>query len=135
MPREDLTGSWRPCALSAGGAGGPVYLVPSLGLTPLSLLRLARAITPRRPTHAFAYAGMDDDLPPHRTLEAMATAYVADLLARSAPGPYLLGGHCVGGSVALEMALQLEARGEPVGRLVLLDSMAPPLSDADGATS
>jgi thioesterase domain-containing protein len=119
--------------LSREGAGAPLYLVPSAGLTPLSLVALARAISPRRPVHAFAYAGMEDDRPPHRTLEAMATTYLMELRAQSPRGPYLLGGHCLGGSVALEMALQLEASGVAVARLVLLDSIAPLVGDADPA--
>jgi thioesterase domain-containing protein len=83
--------------------------------------------------HAFAYAGAEDDRPPHRSVEAMATAYLAELLAHSSTGPYLLGGHCLGGAVALEMALQLEARGQAVARLVLLDSFAPLLTHAGPA--
>jgi hypothetical protein len=35
------------CTLVAGGTGAPLYLVPSVGSTPLSLVRLARAIDPR----------------------------------------------------------------------------------------
>lgn len=122
------------CTLSTDGVDPPLFVVPSVGSTPLALVRLARSIAPRRVVHAFSYAGMDDDLPPHRTVEAMATAYVAELLACSPRGPYLLGGHCFGGAVALEMALELEARGETVARLVALDSMPPPLAvDAAGA--
>jgi thioesterase domain-containing protein len=113
------------CTLAAGGTGAPLYLVPSVGSTPLSLVRLARAIDPRRPVRSFAYAGLEDDAAPHRTLEAMAAACVEELLAASPEGPYLLGGHCLGGTVALEMALQLEARGRNVTRLVVLDSIAP----------
>jgi thioesterase domain-containing protein len=116
------------CTLSTEGVGPPLFVVPSVGSTPLALVRLARSIAPRRVVHAFSYAGMDDDVPPHRTVEAMAAAYVAELLACSPRGPCLLGGHCFGGAVALEMALQLEARGEPVARLLALDSMPPPLA-------
>ena len=118
------------CTLSPAGKGLPYFIVPSVGSTPLALVRLARSIAPRRVVHAFSFAGMEDDLPPHRTVEAMATAYVAEVLACSPCGPYLLGGHCFGGAVALEMALQLEARGETVARLVALDSIPPPLAIA-----
>jgi len=40
-------------------------------------------------------------------------------------GPYLLGGHCVGGVVALEMAQQLTKQGEEVKLLALLDTERP----------
>jgi thioesterase domain-containing protein len=113
------------CTLSPSGDSAPLVLVPSVGTTPLSLVRLARAIEPRRPVHAFAYAGLEDDGPVHETVEAMAEAYVGELVAFAPRGPYLLGGHCLGGVVALEMARQLEARGRVVARLVLVDSIAP----------
>ena len=122
------------CTLVAGGEGAPLHLVPSVGTTPMSLLRLARAISPRRPVRSFAYAGLEDEGPPHDSLEAMAAAYVAELLAMSPRGPYLLGGHCLGGAVALEMALQLEAAGHEVARVAVLDSVAPLLA-SDGSWS
>lgn len=110
------------------GDGASLVLVPSVGTTPLGLVRLARAIVPRRVVHSFAYAGVEDDAPPHRTIGEMASAYVAELVARVPRGPYLLGGHCLGGVVALAMALELEARGLAVERLVVADSI-PPLFD------
>jgi thioesterase domain-containing protein len=123
------------CTLSPGGEGTPLYLVPSVGSTPLSLVRLARSITPRRPVHSSSYAGMEDDQPPHRTLQEMAGAYLAEIRAQSPRGPYLLGGHCLGGTVALEIALQLEARGDAVARLVVLDTMAPLQAGAGSAVT
>ena len=116
--------------LLAAGEGRPVVLVPSVGSTPLSLERLARAIEPRRPVYAFSYAGIEDDSPPQRTLGQMATACVDDLLACEPRGPYLLWGHCLGGSVALAAALELEARGLAVERLVVADSLAPLIADS-----
>ena len=116
------------CTLAAGGTGAPLFLVPSVGTTPLSLVRLARAVVPHRPVHAFAYAGMDeDDAPPHASFSEMARAYADDIVARAPQGPYLIGGHCLGGTVALEIALELESRGAPVARLCVLDAFAPPL--------
>ena len=43
------------------GDGASLVLVPSVGTTPLGLVRLARAIVPRRVVHSFAYAGVEDD--------------------------------------------------------------------------
>jgi pimeloyl-ACP methyl ester carboxylesterase len=39
-------------------------------------------------------------------------------------GPYLLGGYCIGATVAMEMARQLVAKGEKITHLILID---PPL--------
>jgi len=40
-------------------------------------------------------------------------------------GPYVLGGHCDGGLIALEMARQLQEAGERVELVVMVDTQAP----------
>jgi thioesterase domain-containing protein len=51
----------------------------------------------------------------------MAAHYVEKVRAFQPVGPYYLGGYCFGGNVAQEMARQLEAQGERVAVLALLD--------------
>ena len=51
----------------------------------------------------------------------MAARYVETIRAFQPVGPYHLGGYCFGGNVAQEMARQLEAQGESVALLALLD--------------
>jgi thioesterase domain-containing protein len=116
------------CTLASGG-GAPLFVVPSVGTTPMSLVRLARAIEPRRTVHAFAYGGFEDDREPFGSIEAMAKACVAEIVAAAPDGPWLLGGHCLGGTVALEIAQQLGARGGRVACLALMDAIAPILAD------
>ncbi len=38
-------------------------------------------------------------------------------------GPYFLGGYCMGGTIAFEVAQQLHAEGEPTGLLALFDTV------------
>ena len=77
-----------------------------------------------QPIHCFRPLGLFRDESPHRSVEQMAAAYLEDLRRLRPHGPYLVGGECVGGIVAYEMARQLAARGEPVG-LLLLDTWRP----------
>jgi thioesterase domain-containing protein len=56
------------------------------------------------------------------SLEALAAHYNELLVARQPHGPYLLLGYSIGGTIAWEMARQLEARGERVGLLALVDT-------------
>ena len=56
------------------------------------------------------------------TVSAMAAELVRQVRATGAPGPHVLIGHSFGGVLAFEVARQLESVGEPVERLVLLDS-------------
>ena len=54
----------------------------------------------------------------------IAANYIRILKKQQPKGPYLLGGWCYGGVVAHEMACQLEAAGEEVRHLFMLDSHA-----------
>lgn len=56
------------------------------------------------------------------TLEDMARLYVPRLVKAQPAGPFRIGGYCLGGILAWEIARQLEALGRDVECLVLLDS-------------
>ncbi len=69
-------------------------------------------------------------LPPYRsgnenvfTLEDMAAYHIAAMRAHTPHGPYLLGGYCIGATIAIEMARQLVAQGEKVTHLLLIDPL------------
>jgi thioesterase domain-containing protein len=58
---------------------------------------------------------------PLPTVEEMATKHLQDLRAHRPQGPYLIGGFCIGGLIAYEMAHRLKAAGEQVPFVVLID--------------
>jgi thioesterase domain-containing protein len=53
----------------------------------------------------------------------MAALYVKHMRRVQASGPYFLGGYCMGGTLAYEVAQQLHAEGESIALLALLDTM------------
>jgi amino acid adenylation domain-containing protein len=59
------------------------------------------------------------------TFAEMAAAHIQSMRAIQPEGPYLLGGFCNGGLLAYEMARQLEAAGQQVELLVLINPLAP----------
>lgn len=59
------------------------------------------------------------------TIEETATCYIEAMRSVRPEGPYHIGGHSSGGTIAFEMARQLSAQGHEVGVVVLLDSFAP----------
>ena len=67
----------------------------------------------------------------------MAARYLEAVRSVQPRGPYRLGGYCIGGAVAFEMARQLRASGEETGSLLLFDSPGPlsepppPLDEAE----
>jgi amino acid adenylation domain-containing protein len=61
----------------------------------------------------------------HTRIRDMATFYVAHIRRVQPVGPYFFASLCAGGLIAFEMALQLEAQGEKVGFVALLDTLGP----------
>jgi thioesterase domain-containing protein/acyl carrier protein len=61
----------------------------------------------------------------HTRIADMAAYYVEQMQRVRPRGPYYMGGMCAGGVIAFEMAVQLRAKGLPVGAVALLDSAAP----------
>ncbi|UCE20069.1 MAG: amino acid adenylation domain-containing protein [Gemmatimonadota bacterium] len=59
-------------------------------------------------------------------VEDMAAQCIREIETLQPEGPYLLGGACMGGLVAFEMACQLHEQGKEVAVLFLLDSSQPP---------
>jgi aspartate racemase len=54
------------------------------------------------------------------SIEQLAARYIAEIKTAQPKGPYSLGGACVGGVIAFEMARQLRAQGEEVACPLLL---------------
>jgi thioesterase domain-containing protein/acyl carrier protein len=59
------------------------------------------------------------------TVEEVAERSIAAMRSVQDQGPYIVGGHCYGGTVAFEVARQLVTRGEGVGALILFEAPAP----------
>ncbi|MFE2323274.1 amino acid adenylation domain-containing protein [Streptomyces sp. NPDC059385] len=69
--------------------------------------------------------GYNTDERPLETVPEMAERYLVALREEQPHGPYLLAGWSFGGTVAYEMAARLEAAGEEVAFLGLIDAAAP----------
>jgi amino acid adenylation domain-containing protein len=79
-----------------------------------------------QPVYAIQARGSDGADPPNFTIAAMAQDYLEAIRTIRPQGPYLLGGLCAGGFVALEMARILRQAGESVLPLLLIDPPPPP---------
>jgi amino acid adenylation domain-containing protein len=69
--------------------------------------------------------GIEDREQPLRSVEAMAALYLEAMRKVQPQGPYLLGGWSFGGLPAFEIARRLEAMGQTVALLAILDTEAP----------
>ncbi|WP_020123190.1 amino acid adenylation domain-containing protein [Streptomyces canus] len=118
--------------LRPGGGAPPVFCVhPAAGLG-WSFTGLARHLDLRHPVYALqspGVAGGPGRIPP--TVAETAEVY-AEHIRRVAPhGPYHLLGWSAGGLIAHEIAVRLQAAGEQVGLLAVLDGY--PLADLPAA--
>jgi FkbH-like protein len=111
----------------SGGPKRPLFLVRPASSSggSLSYVALARSIDRARPLHTFLNRPLLDGGAPYASIEAMAGEYIAALRAEQPRGPYLLGGWCLGGKVAFEMANRLVTAGDEVAALVLFDALPP----------
>lgn len=117
---------WSPLVpLRAEGSARPLFLVHPVGGNVLCYRALVQHMRPGRPVHGLQARGFDDGQAPFARLHDMAACYLAAIRRAQPRGPYLLGGWSMGGLVALELARQLEAQGEEVALLALIDSAVP----------
>lgn len=79
----------------------------------------------KRAIYGFQPKGLTEGSRMHQSVSHMASAYIEEMKAVQSTGPYLIGGECVGGLVALEMARQLTAKQEDVLFLLLMDTPRP----------
>jgi amino acid adenylation domain-containing protein len=116
----------RPALFLVHGAGGNVLLYR----------QLARALAPDISVYGFQSQGLDRRGAPLKRVEDMAARYVRELRDFQPTGPYHIGGYCMGGSVAYEMARLLQKEDQTVGVVALLDtynlSAAKRLSRGEG---
>jgi thioesterase domain-containing protein/acyl carrier protein len=95
-------------------------LIPGPGFC----FELAKALGDDQPLHIVPISDIPG-YPAYPSLEETAAALIGSVRQIRPHGPYLIGGYCYGGFVAYEAARQLEAAGERVELLILVDSLAP----------
>ncbi|MEW5930203.1 MAG: amino acid adenylation domain-containing protein, partial [Gemmatimonadota bacterium] len=115
--------------IRARGSRRPLFLVHPVGGSVMAYAALAARLDPEQPVFALRSRGTEPGEEPGGTVEEMARGYLEAVRAEQPAGPYRLGGWSMGGVVAFEMARQLEAAGEEVETLVLIDSRVPRLAD------
>jgi amino acid adenylation domain-containing protein len=108
MSPEGMT----PAFYCVHGAGGHVLLYR----------KLCQYLGKEHSVYGLQSQGIDGNTPPLTSIQAMARHYVAEIRAAQPKGPYHLGGYCLGGTIAYEMARILHEQGEDIALLALLDT-------------
>jgi amino acid adenylation domain-containing protein len=129
LKQRSYEGSWSPLVElympEEISTAKPFFCVHSLGANLVSFHKIAALMRGDRPIYGLQPHGLDGREEPFESIELMATAYLEEIRKKQPQGPYYIGGICLGGVIAYEIAQQLGAAGEVVALLVLIDSYAP----------
>lgn len=107
--------------MRSSGSRPPFFCVPGNMSVPYIHLRyLADYLGPEQP-----FYGFQDGVQNPSRIEDLAATYLSEMVSVQSEGPYFLGGLCMGGLVAYEMAQQLLARGHKVALLAMMEPVPP----------
>ncbi len=120
-------GGWTPqwtslVPIQPGGSKPPFFCIHGGGGNVLIYRELARQLGKDYPFYGLQARGLDENSDCLTTIEDMAEAYLKELLKLQPEGPYHLGGFCMGGQVAFEIAQRLVWDGQKVNLLFLMDT-------------
>jgi amino acid adenylation domain-containing protein len=113
-------------AIQPDGSQPPFFCVHPAGGNVLCYTDLARHLGRSQPFYGLQTPGYEGEQEPYTNIEDLAAHYVEAVRALRPQGPYLLGGWSMGATVAYEMAQQLQAQGQQVSLLAMLDGGPPP---------
>ncbi|MGD0906500.1 MAG: amino acid adenylation domain-containing protein [Candidatus Acidiferrales bacterium] len=108
--------------IQPGGSKPPFFCVHGGGGNVLIYKDLAKHLGQDYPFYGLQARGLDGSRDYLTTVEAMADSYLIELQELQPEGPYYIGGFCMGGQIAFEMARKLVEKGQKVNLLVLIDS-------------
>lgn len=108
--------------IQPGDSAPPLFLIHAGGGNALIYHDLAHHLGSERPIYGVQSQGLDGKQPFLTRTEDMAACYIKEIQTIQPEGPYLLGGFCMGGMIALEMALQLQAQKQEVALLLFMET-------------
>ncbi len=112
-------------AVQEGGTRTPIfYLHGDLTGGGYYCLKLSRRLGTDQPFYALPPVDVSNHREKMPSIEEMAATHVEAIRTVRPHGPYIIGGFCLGGLAAYEVARQLAAAGESVERLIVIDAAA-----------
>lgn len=124
VEKETINLKWTPLVEIKKGesALAPLFLIHGAEGNVLLYRDLANRLNSNRTVYGLQAKGLDGKNSFNYTIEEMAEDYIRAIKSVQPSGPYHIGGYCMGGSVAYEIAMRLTARGEQVANVFLLET-------------
>ncbi len=126
LRQEDGVQSWSPLVrIQKGASRPPLFCVHPIDGNILSYLELASQLDPAQPVYGLSARGLEATQETQTRIEDMAAEYVKAVREVQPEGPYFLCGWSMGGLIAFEMSHRLQAQGERVSFLGMIDTISP----------
>jgi amino acid adenylation domain-containing protein len=123
LRKDGWTPSWSSLVpIQPLGSKRPLFLAHGAEGNVLLYRQLIQHLGPDQPVYGLQSRGLNGDGHFDATIRDIAAHYVKEIVAVQPDGPYAIGGYCLGGTIAYEMAQQLTASGKYVGCVVMLDT-------------
>jgi amino acid adenylation domain-containing protein len=121
--QEDWKPNWSSLIpIQPGGSKPPLFLVHGAEGYVLFYHKLAEYLGKDQPVYGLQAVGLYNKNNSHNSLEEMASHYIKEIKKLQPEGPYYLGGYCMGGTIAFEIAQQLKKQPEQIALLALLET-------------
>jgi len=108
--------------IQSRGSKPPFFCIHAAGGNVLNYRDLAHHLGPDQPVYGLQSQGLDGEQPFLTRIEDMASLYIKEIQAVQPQGPYFLGGYCLGGTIALEIAQQIYMQGQEVALLAFWET-------------
>ncbi len=102
-----------------------IFMIHGAGGDILTFQPTGRYLAGRYNVWGVQAAGVDGESPLHDSQEQMASSYLAEIRQVQPSGPYLLAGFSTGGVIAAELVKRIQAAGDTVEALILIDAFFP----------
>ncbi|AUT02008.1 non-ribosomal peptide synthetase [Nostoc sp. CENA543] len=133
MIRQDESAQeWEHLVIIKPGSSSkpPFFCVNAIWGNILFYRGLASYLSPDQPFYGLQSQGLDGKQTPLSSIPEMAASYIQEMQRVQPQGPYYLGGFSWGGTLALEIAQQLQAQGQEVRLLAIFDTGAPAIAQS-----
>lgn len=120
------TSSWSSLVpIQPHGTKPPLFFVHAHGGNVLGYRDLSRQLDANQPFYGLQAPKMDTAKVDIYQIPDMAAHYIKEIQSLQPEGPYFLGGYCLGGIIALEMARQLQTQNQKVALVAMVQSDGP----------
>ncbi|MCB0020938.1 MAG: hypothetical protein KDE09_24250, partial [Anaerolineales bacterium] len=125
LDQKDWSLQWTSLVpIQPKGKKQPIFCISALGDEIIQFAELAALLGDDQPFYGLQQ-GLERTDKIRTTIPDIAAHYLSEIRTVQPHGPYLIAGYCFGGLVAYEMAQQLQAAGETVEPLLMIEAEAP----------